>query len=215
MKQDDYRRIAPWYDGLIEPFNRALRPIGYRVFGMRSGMRVLEVGCGTGMQLNFYRERGCRALGIDLSAAMLQVARNRLGPRAAICRADGGRLPFPDGVFDRVLAMLVFHEMAPAARPRVLDEMMRVLHPEGSLGIIDYHPEPWRSLKGRLVKGLINVIERAAGRTHCRHYRHFVNDGGIAVLAQRRGLAMEGMKRVSGGNIGIYRLSRCRRLNTV
>jgi ubiquinone/menaquinone biosynthesis C-methylase UbiE len=208
MTRDDYRRIAPWYDFLIDPFNKALRPIGYRLFRVRAGMRVLEVGCGTGAQLAYYRERGCRAMGVDLSAAMLVVARSRLGAEAAVCRADGDRLPFPDGVFDRVLATLVLHEMAPAARPRVLEEMARVLHPAGYIGIIDYHPESEPSLKGFLAKGFIGLIERAAGRNHFRHYRHFIADGGILALAQHKGLRKAGVKRVSGGNIGLYRLGR-------
>jgi ubiquinone/menaquinone biosynthesis C-methylase UbiE len=206
MNHDAYRRIAPWYDLLLDPFIKALPPAGYAVFRVQAGMRVLEVGCGTGSQLAFYRGRGCRAEGVDLSNAMLQVARSRLDAATLVCRADALRLPYPQGVFDRVLIALVFHEMAPILRPQVLDEMVRVVRPDGYIGITDYHPEPGPSFKGFLAKLVIRGIERAAGRRHYRHYRHFVQYGGIPRLARQKGLRLERVKRVSGGNIGLYRV---------
>lgn len=208
MKRDDYGRIAPWYDLLPGAFIRTLPPRGFQHFRAAAGMRVLEVGCGTGLQLGFYRAQGCRATGVDLSAGMLRVARARLDPATLVCRADAARLPYPNGVFHRVLATLVLHEMAPALRPTVLAEMIRVLHPVGRLGIIDYHPSAAPSLKGVLARALIRGIERAAGGGHYRHYRHFVASAGVPGLARRQGLHLEHCQRVSGGNIGIYRLRR-------
>ena len=111
---DDYRRIAPWYDVLIDPFNRALRPIGFALFKPDRNAQVLEVGCGTGTQLAFYRDRGCRITGIDLSAAMLRAASGRLAGGTLVCQGDAARLPFPDRTFGLVLANLVLHEMDPA-----------------------------------------------------------------------------------------------------
>jgi 2-polyprenyl-3-methyl-5-hydroxy-6-metoxy-1,4-benzoquinol methylase len=47
---------------------------GLKMFPPREGMQVLDVGCGTGLQLAGYRQAGCRVTGIDASPAMLQVA---------------------------------------------------------------------------------------------------------------------------------------------
>jgi hypothetical protein len=55
---------------------------------------------------------------------------------------------------------------------------------------------------------MIRCIEFAAGRRHYAHYRHFLSRGGIPKLAARHGLTIERQKRVSGGNIGIYKLRR-------
>jgi demethylmenaquinone methyltransferase/2-methoxy-6-polyprenyl-1,4-benzoquinol methylase len=205
---DDYRRIAPWYDLLIDPFNRSLRPIGFELFRPGQSAKVLEVGCGTGTQLAFYRGRGCRVTGIDLSPTMLRVAHARLDADTIICRGDAARLPYPDDAFDLVLASLVLHEMDPAIRLAVLEDMLRVTDPQGSLGIIDYHPQPRRSLKGLLARSVIRGIERAAGQRHYANYRHFLSAGGIPGMADRHGLQIERHKRVSGGNIGVYRLRR-------
>jgi ubiquinone/menaquinone biosynthesis C-methylase UbiE len=206
--QDDYRRIAPWYDRLIDPINRALRPIGDKLFQPGPEERILEVGCGTGAQLAFYRARGCRVTGIDLSAAMLRIARARLDASTLVCRGDAARLPYPDGVYDVVLATLVLHEMDPGVRHSVMGEILRVLGPHGRLGIIDYHPRSRRSLKGFVAKGVIGGIERAAGRRHYANYRHFLHAGGVPEMAGRYGLQIMRHKRVSGGNIGIYGLRR-------
>jgi demethylmenaquinone methyltransferase/2-methoxy-6-polyprenyl-1,4-benzoquinol methylase len=205
---DDYRRIAPWYDRLIDPFNRASRPIGFKIFQANRKARILEIGCGTGTQLAFYRSRGCRITGVDLSAAMLQAARGRLDGDTLVCRGDAALLPYPDAAFDLVLASLVLHEMNPAVRSAVVADMLRVAAPQGRLGIIDYHPQPRRSLKGAVASGVIRMIERAAGRRHYAGYRHFRSTGGIPGLAARHSLQVERCKRISGGNIGVYRLRR-------
>ena len=205
---DDYHHMAPWYDLFLDPFIRALRPAGFKLFEPDPGAEVLEIGCGTGAQLAFYRARGIRATGIDRSPAMLRVAQARVGARTLLCRGDAACLPFPDGAFALVLATLVLHEMDPGLRPSVMGDMVRVLAPEGRIGIVDYHPQPRHSLKGILARSLIRGIERAAGRRHFANYRHFIGSGGIPELAARKGLQIEHCKRVSGGNIGVYRLHR-------
>ena len=203
---DDYRRIAPWYDVLIDPFNRALRPIGFALFKPDRNAPVLEVGCGTGTQLAFYRDRGCRITGIDLSAAMLRAASGRLTGGTLVCQGDAARLPFPDRTFGLVLATLVLHEVDPAVRATVVEDMLRVTVPQGRIGIIDYNPQPRRTLKGALANRFIRMIERAAGRRHYTNYRRFIDAEGVPGLAARHGLQIERCQRVSGGNIGIYRL---------
>ncbi len=205
---DDYRRIAPWYDVLIGPFIRMLRPIGLSLFQPGRNSRILEIGCGTGTQLAFYRSRGGRITGIDLSSAMLQAARARLDRGTLVCRGNAARLPYPEEAFDLVMASLVLHEMDPAVRSAVVEDMLRVTVPHGRLGIIDYHPQPRPSLKGAVANTIIRGIERAAGRRHYANFCHFRAAGGIPGLAARHGLQVERCQRVSGGNIGVYRLRR-------
>ena len=123
-------------------------------------------------------------------------------------RGDGARLPYPDGAFDLVLATLVLHEIDPAARLAVLEDMVRVLHREGRIGIIDYHPLPRPTVKGWGTRVLMRGIERSAGRRHYANYHKFLTTGGVFPPARQLGLIVEDLKRVSGGNIGIYRLRR-------
>lgn len=208
MPHDEYNWIAWGYDSLIEPFNRSLRSVAFRFFQPAAGTTILDVGCGTGTQLAFYRQKGFRPIGIDLSAAMLGKARGRLDHGTLVCQGDATRLPYRSRSVDWALSMLVLHEMDAPIRPAVLKEMTRVIKENGRLGIVDYHPEGTPTLKGWVSRAMIRSIEFAAGRRHYRSYRHFLTDGGIPMLAARHGLVVERQKRVSGGNIGIYRLRR-------
>lgn len=208
MPHDEYNWIAWGYDSLIEPFNRSLRSVAFRFFQPAAGTTILDVGCGTGTQLAFYRQKGFRPIGIDLSAAMLGKTRDRLDHGTLVCQGDATRLPYRSRSVDWALSMLVLHEMDAPIRPAVLKEMTRVIKENGRLGIVDYHPEGTPTLKGWVSRAMIRSIEFAAGRRHYRSYRHFLTDGGIPMLAARHGLVVERQKRVSGGNIGIYRLRR-------
>ena len=113
---DAYRRAARRYDQLFGRLNAGLRGLALKMFPPREGMDVLDVGCGTGLQLAGYQQARCHVSGIDASPAMLTVARRRLGDNASLQLGDATRLPYPDRAFDLVLASTVLHEMSPAAR---------------------------------------------------------------------------------------------------
>ncbi len=201
---DAYRRIARRYDSIFGPLNAGLRGLGLKMLPPRQGMAVLDVGCGTGIQLVSYQQAGCRVSGIDTSQAMLDVARRRLGERADLQLGDAARMPYPDGAFDLVLATTVLHEMPPEARGTVLDEMKRVLRPDGRMLLIDFQVGPVRPLRGWLTKAVIATSESAAGRQHHRNYRNFMASGGLPTLFGERGLSVDQRRIVSGGAIGVY-----------
>ena len=79
------------------------------------GGRLLDIGCGTGLFVERYCERGGRAVGLDLSPKMIERARDR-------CRAaewtvgTGDALPFRDDVFDAASSLLAFSYL-PSSRP--------------------------------------------------------------------------------------------------
>lgn len=108
---------------------------------LRPGMRVLEVSVGTGANLPFLaRMVGAEGqlVGLDLSAAMLGVARKRataVGCPVHLVRGDAVHLPFADGVFDGVLhfgGVNLFGD-----RARALAEMVRVAKPGATLVVGD------------------------------------------------------------------------------
>jgi ubiquinone/menaquinone biosynthesis C-methylase UbiE len=110
MIKDPYHRLALIYDRLFERLGRNGRLIVFRMFQATKEMRILDVGCGTGMLLNFYRRSHCLLYGVDASASMLSAARKKFGDAADLCLADASHLPYESGSFDIVLCMLVLHE---------------------------------------------------------------------------------------------------------
>jgi ubiquinone/menaquinone biosynthesis C-methylase UbiE len=205
MPDDAYGRLARLQDAVVEPLNGPLRDIAVRMISPRVGMRVLDVGCGTGAQLERYVAAHCDVAGIDASPAMLGRARKRLGEAVDLRLGDAQRLPFDDGMFDVVTATLVLHELAPGTRDVVAKEMLRVLMDDGRLLVVDFHVGPLRVAKGWVRRGLSVAAELTA--RHLAHSRAFLAEGGVPGLAQRLGVKVERTKVVGGGNMALYLLS--------
>jgi len=204
MNEDPYRRVAGSYSSLFETMNRRLRLLGVHMFPPEHSMKVLDVGCGTGAQLEIYRRSGCEVYGIDASPSMLEVARTRLGEDAKLRLGDAAELPYESNSFDLVLCMLVLHEMDPPTRMSVIAEMKRVLKTQGRILLIDFHAGRARPLKGWLTKPIIFLSEAAMGRGHFRNYRHFMSIRGVSGLIEGSQLTEEQQKVVFGGTLALY-----------
>jgi ubiquinone/menaquinone biosynthesis C-methylase UbiE len=115
------------------------RPAMINLAGDVDGHRVLDAGCGSGPLSAALREKGATVVGFDASTAMIQLARERLGPEPDLRVADLGQpLPFEDNAFDDVVASLVLHYLKDWTSP--LAELRRVLKPGGRLILSVNHP---------------------------------------------------------------------------
>ena len=127
-------------------------------FGLRSGMRVLDIGCGLGGAARYFaHEHGCQVTGIDLTAEYVNVAnalaaRVRLDERVSCEVGSALALPFEPGVFDA--AYMLHVGMNIEDKPRLFAEVRRILRPGGLFGIYDVmrlgggdlsYPVPWAS----------------------------------------------------------------------
>ena len=155
MIRDPYKKLAKYYDSFIEPFNTILRKILLKMYLPKEGMRVLEVGCGTGTNLKLYQQAGCEVSGIDLSPSMVKVACKKLGDQTDIRLGDASQMPYSDGIFDIVIAMLTLHEMPEQIRLPVIAEMVRVMKQDGHLLLVDFNSGSIRFPKGWLYKIII------------------------------------------------------------
>jgi ubiquinone/menaquinone biosynthesis C-methylase UbiE len=174
---DFYALVAPFYDILVGPFLRPARKGVARFVEAHKCRRILEVACGTGEQAIMLARAGIEVSGIDLSPAMLGVARAKSPPGVAYFLGNAEDLPFCSGSFDCVIISLALHEMARETRMRTTGEMLRVLTPDGKLIVFDYSaPENRRSAFGLALLGL---PERIAGREHFRNFVRFTRMGGI------------------------------------
>ena len=144
MPRVDYDQIAHLYDD--EPMRN--HPIDERLITFlrsradldQTALRVLDVGCGTGKQLNVNRDRlpiAC-LVGVDRSRGMLRVARRR---RAGIdlVQGDGARLPLASASFDYATNQFSYHHIDD--QPAFIREMFRVLRPGGRFVMTNI--DPW------------------------------------------------------------------------
>jgi len=117
---------------------------------IQPGERALDVCCGTGDLALRLARAGAEVTGLDFSAAMLAVARDRSGRYGSDVRwveGDAMSLPFSDGMFDMVTVGYGLRNLA--SWETGLVEMWRVAKPGGRLLILDFgKPENrcWRGI---------------------------------------------------------------------
>jgi SAM-dependent methyltransferase len=100
----------------------------------------LDVGCGRGELLTVGQSHFRRAAGCDVSQAMIEA-----GKGLHIRRQDSPTsLPFPDGSFDLVTAVCVYHHVHSRLRPALTLDAIRVLRSGGIFCAIEHNP--WNPL---------------------------------------------------------------------
>jgi ubiquinone/menaquinone biosynthesis C-methylase UbiE len=106
---------------------------------VRASGRTLEIGAGTGSNLELYPEAVTELVLTEPDEhmrAQLERKLSALGRRPEVVGAGAERLPFPDASFDTVVATLVLCTI-PAPR-RALEEISRVLKPDGRLLFLEH-----------------------------------------------------------------------------
>ena len=122
---------------------------------------VLDVATGTGaVALELLRQKRCTVVGLDQSAQMLEVARQRL-PGVELVEGDADHLPFPDASFAALtFTYLLRYVDDPAA---TLRELARVVPPGGTIAGLEFGVPP-NPLARALWRGYVHAGLPLAGR---------------------------------------------------
>jgi len=136
-------QVEVLFNGTANAIRRqALRPL-HEVFAGcdQRRLKLLEVGCGTGRSLDFFKQAWPRlpALGIDMSEPYIAEARRHLKRWCWInfIIANGEAIPLEDQSQDAVTSIFLFHELPPKVRRTVFGEFARVLKRGGRLVLVD------------------------------------------------------------------------------
>ena len=98
---DGWGRCARDFATLSEPANCREYVALHHLLGVDSGDRLLDIACGSGLAVELAALRGATCAGIDASARLVAVARDR-SPEADVRVGDMHALPWPDATFDVV-----------------------------------------------------------------------------------------------------------------
>ena len=134
-----YENLAWAYDYTFGPTLHPGRVQALQRMAIGTGDRVLEVGVGTGINAALY-PRVCQITGIDLSASMLEKARERVARKnlrnVRLLEMDAADLKFADNSFDIVYAPYLISVVPdPVAVAR---EMRRVCRPGGRVIVLNH-----------------------------------------------------------------------------
>ncbi len=107
---------------------------------IRPGMKVLDIGCGTGELCIELAKAGCDVYGIDYSNQGIELAKKNkmqlsanLKTRVNFSVMDAGDMKFSDNFFDRIVCIDVFEHIHEEPLQRVIQEMTRVIKPKGRI----------------------------------------------------------------------------------
>ncbi len=159
-----YRRYAGFYDRVFGTLLASGRHAAVAWLNRRGGLRILEVGVGTGLSLSDYRKDN-RVIGIDLSTDMLKVAQERVAREnlahvEGLLEMDAGKLAFADGSFDVVVAMYV---MTVVPDPQgTMAELERVCKPGGDIVIVNHFAAPRPGIR-RTVENWLAPLSKKLG----------------------------------------------------
>jgi len=126
---------------------RTVEFAGYR------GKKLLEIGCGLGIDLVRFAQGGAEVTGVDLAPVSIELARGNFrlhGLRGSLQAMDGENLEFADESFDVVYAHGVLQYTADAQR--MIDEARRVLKTGGSAIFMVYNRFSWLNALSKVMK---------------------------------------------------------------
>lgn len=118
--------------------NRDNRKTFYDQLGfIKPGMKLLDLGCGDGLDLVHYKKLGAEIYGLDASEELLEIAKKGL-PGENIQLGFFEKIPFQDNFFDIVLSKYAI--MTSANMQTIFKEIYRVLKSGGVMMYLVAHP---------------------------------------------------------------------------
>lgn len=128
---------------------KKLRKRGLNLLNVQEGEKILEIGFGTGATLveiaKSVGETG-KVYGIDVTPEMVELAKKRLARKgltgkSEISEGDARKMPYEDNMFNTVFMVGVLELFDTPVIPKVLEEIKRVLKPDGRIGVISIEKE--------------------------------------------------------------------------
>ena len=139
MPTNDYSDTAGQYGEaeFVGVIYLAFRDVPMLIERYATGTRALDYGCGAGRATRLLKREGLDAVGVDISEAMLAVAREN-DPQGDYRQIESGVIPFENESFDLAFSSFVFFEIPSVAEmTKAAADIRRVLKPGGALHSAD------------------------------------------------------------------------------
>lgn len=138
-----FEAVGPEWDGLRRVFHDDTQRARAIARLVPRGLRVADIGTGTGILAQELAAAGLRVVAIDISERMLRAARRHAAGVVELVQAEAESLPLADAVLDAAFAHMVLHSVASPAE--AIREMARVVRAGGKVVMVDFvrHDREW------------------------------------------------------------------------
>ena len=126
--------------------------------------RVLDVGSGNGAIISYYSEKGCEAVGIEISESAVKQSLEQF-PGTKFLHYDGLNFPFEDSSFNTILLNDVLEHISYDDMEQVLGEVCRVLKPNGLVYISVMNR--WQVIEPHTLIPLLTWLPKVAWNSVC------------------------------------------------
>jgi tRNA (cmo5U34)-methyltransferase len=157
----------------VDHFEAFYRAIARPIAATEEAVRVLDIGCGTGLELAPVLAKVPNALvtGIDLSEGMLSRLRETYadhGPQITLIRGSYLTIPFDEATHDYAIAVMTLHHLRPETKRALYAKIRRALKPVGRYIEGDWvvSPQEERRYLAELESKLRSVALAAEGSHH-------------------------------------------------
>lgn len=144
-------KMAAFFDARLEGYEahqltciesaRAFYPFTAGCLPQAPGTRLLDLGCGTGLELGYYFELvpTAEVTGVDLAPGMLEALRRKFPDRALTLRLGSYfDLSFGEGVYDAAVSVESLHHYTKAEKTPLYRKLRKALKPGGCFILTDY-----------------------------------------------------------------------------
>jgi len=177
-----YTLFAPGYD-LVAGVVKGSRKRSVDSLQVRTGEKVLIVGVGTGLDLEFLPD-DCEITAIDLTPAMVErtMKRNQiLNRKLKAYVMDGQALEFADQTFDKIILHLILAVIPDPVT--CIHEAARVLKPGGVAVVFDKFVPKGRKVS--VTRRFLNIFTNVIASDITRNFESIVKNSGLKVLSDK------------------------------
>jgi len=165
---------------------------------VKPGMKVLDIGCGTGLFIEGAAKAGAQLMGVDISAGMLKVAKDRfkksgLQDKISVYNVGAAEIDtlFSEHAFDLIVSTLVFSEFYPEERALVLNQIKKLLKSKGKLVIAgEAQPEKlFKRITHFIVRLPLSIITYVVAQTGTKPFTNIAEElikSGFSIIKEER-----------------------------